>query len=279
MHNNKSCPEQALKSLPETNSLCASAFCLPWKGLFPFLLMLELAVTFSFLKYCSTTKLKEMKNCESDTKTRTAFENHDMLIKEILLWIWSVFEVFKFLQLLERERCHSVPLLLTYCEKLLGALVATGYLILHGCPSNSNPPQTENASTAFSIPSPPWVWERALLFQGRNLRENPLNCLFPVSSFSLPQARKQSRLLTARLAKRAWKGSISGTEKCRTWPLDNLKGKYGGEGKFLRVKEGLEPLRNTRLSCVECTWILAITKWEKKITDSIIMIGFSSWRK
>jgi len=47
--------------------------------------MLELAVTFSFLKYCSTTKLKEMKNCESDTKTRTAFENHDMLIKEILL--------------------------------------------------------------------------------------------------------------------------------------------------------------------------------------------------
>lgn len=48
--------------------------------------MLALAVAFfSLLKYRSTTKLKEMKNGESDAKTKTALENHDMLIKDILL--------------------------------------------------------------------------------------------------------------------------------------------------------------------------------------------------
>lgn len=85
MHNNRSRPEEALKSLPEMNSPCANVFCLPWKGLFPFLLMLELAMTFfSLLKYGSTTKFKEIKNHKSDVKTKTALQNHYLLIKNIL---------------------------------------------------------------------------------------------------------------------------------------------------------------------------------------------------
>lgn len=123
------------------NSFCASVFCLPWKGLFPFLLMLELAVTFfSLLKYCSATTLKEMKNRESDAKTKTALQNHDRLIKDILLWIWSVFEISKFLQLLlEWERSHGVPLLLIYCEKLLWALMLQDISSFMTAPQMANP--------------------------------------------------------------------------------------------------------------------------------------------
>lgn len=93
MHNTRPCLEQVLKFLPEIKSIWASVFSLPWKGLFPFLLMLALTL-FSFLKYCGATKLKEMKSHESDATKMPALENYDMLIKYILLWIWTVFEIF-----------------------------------------------------------------------------------------------------------------------------------------------------------------------------------------
>lgn len=58
--------------------------------------------------------------------------------------------------------------------------------------------------------------------------------------FASSKKKRQSWLLTAKLTKRAWKGSTGGIRKFRTWPLGNLKGRYGGEGKFLRLREGLE---------------------------------------
>lgn len=67
--------------------------------------MLKLALTlFSFLKYCGATKLKEMKSHESDAQKMPSLENYDMFIKYIFLWFWSVFEIFKILQPLAREK-------------------------------------------------------------------------------------------------------------------------------------------------------------------------------
>lgn len=105
MHNTISCPEQGLKFLPEMKSLCANVFSLV--SMFPFLLMLELALTFfSLLKYCGTTKLK-FKVMSQMPKKPPALENYDMLIKYIYFEFVLV-EIFKILQLLEREREVSV---------------------------------------------------------------------------------------------------------------------------------------------------------------------------
>lgn len=97
------------------------------------------------------------------------------------------------------------------------------------------------------------------------MQENPLNCLFPVSSFSLPPARKQAVLTANSWAnEKNLKGSISGIEKFRTWPLCSLQGRYGGERKFLRVKEDWNHKRSMHLSCTFISISVNIYEWRRK---------------
>lgn len=89
-------------------------------------------------------------------------------------------------------------------------------------------------------------------------------CFQSLLSVCLQQENRQSWLLTAGLMKKTWKGSISGIEKFRTWPLYSLQGRYGGERKFLRVKEDWNHKWSMHLSCTLVGISVHIYEWRRK---------------
>lgn len=137
--------------------------------------------------------LKNEKSWVRCQKKMPALENYDMLIKYILLWIWSVFEIFKTLQFLEREKSQCSTFLKVLWEITLSPWCYR-YFILHGCPLNGKPTETENSSTV-SHPQSSISLRKSTTLLGKEPTGKPSE-LF-VSSFSLPHARKQSWLLTA----------------------------------------------------------------------------------